>query len=220
MFPQILRSCRRPGCRAYAAAGGSYCAAHQPAARAEEAASRAQLDATRGSAHARGYDGKWAALSRALRTRYPLSSGYLTRSAYWHPAGAAQFHALREQAAHLGRSLEFFRLVAAAWSPESSEFSTFPISHPSTFPPSGLALGAQLASLRAALLELPPLYHFHPSPHVEPAEVTDHILPHHGDPGLFWAEWNLQTLSKRQHDEKTATYDGGFRGAHREDRSA
>lgn len=202
----ILRSCRRPGCRAYAAAGGCHCPAHQPAERAALTAAQAQQDAARGSAHARGYDSKWAALSRTLRTRYPLSPGYLTRSAYWHPAGAAQFHALREQAAHLGRHLEFFRFVASAWGESESAGRPQPAAY-------SLALGVPLATVRGAFLALPPLYHFHPSPHVEPAEVTDHILPHHGDPSLFWAEWNLQTLSKRQHDEKTATYDGGFRGA-------
>jgi hypothetical protein len=201
----ILRSCRRPGCRAYATAGG-HCLEHQPAARAEVTATRAQLDATRGSAHARGYDGKWAALSRTTRARFPLSSGYLTRSAYWHPAGAAVFDGLREQAASLGRTLEFSRMVAAAWGEAGALALPAPL-------PSGLALGAQLAALRSALLALPPLYHFHASPRVEPAEVTDHIIPHQGDPGLFWAQWNLQTLSKRQHDEKTATYDGGFRGS-------
>ena len=62
-------------------------------------------------------------------------------------------------------------------------------------------------------LEQFPIYTFHRSARNEPSEVTDHIIPHRGDPTLFWAEWNLQPISKRQHDEKTATYDGGFRGS-------
>ena len=46
-----------------------------------------------------------------------------------------------------------------------------------------------------------------------PASVVDHIVPHRGDPGLFWDEANWQCLCKRHHDRKTATLDGGFRGA-------
>lgn len=58
-----------------------------------------------------------------------------------------------------------------------------------------------------------PIYTWHPSPHPEASQVTDHIKPVSGptDP-MFYAEWNLQPLSKRQHDTKTATEDGGFRG--------
>jgi hypothetical protein len=65
----------------------------------------------------------------------------------------------------------------------------------------------------ARFLEQFPIYDFHRSDRPEPSEVTDHIIPHRGDPLLFWAEWNLQPISKRQHDTKTATEDGGFRGA-------
>lgn len=46
-----------------------------------------------------------------------------------------------------------------------------------------------------------------------PASVVDHIVPHRGDPLLFWDESNWQCLCKRHHDQKTATVDGGFRGA-------
>ena len=58
-----------------------------------------------------------------------------------------------------------------------------------------------------------PIYVFHPSRTVEHAQEVDHIIPVSGpaDP-LFWEEWNHQALSKRQHSEKTATHDGGFRG--------
>jgi 5-methylcytosine-specific restriction protein A len=43
-----------------------------------------------------------------------------------------------------------------------------------------------------------------------PAEVVDHIVPHRGDPVLFWSVTNLQGLRKVDHDRKTATEDGGF----------
>lgn len=59
-----------------------------------------------------------------------------------------------------------------------------------------------------------PIYTFHPTQsRVVASEVVDHIRPHRGDQTLFWAEWNLQAISKADHDEKTAKYDGGFRGA-------
>jgi len=42
------------------------------------------------------------------------------------------------------------------------------------------------------------------------AEVVDHIIPHKGDPGLFWDPSNWRAMAKRCHDRKTATEDGGF----------
>jgi 5-methylcytosine-specific restriction protein A len=39
---------------------------------------------------------------------------------------------------------------------------------------------------------------------LEPATVVDHVIPHHGDQALFWAEANWQGLCKRCHDAKTA----------------
>ena len=39
----------------------------------------------------------------------------------------------------------------------------------------------------------------HPAPD---SPVADHILPHRGDPGLFWDEANLQTVSKAWHDRE------------------
>jgi 5-methylcytosine-specific restriction protein A len=39
---------------------------------------------------------------------------------------------------------------------------------------------------------------------LEPATVVDHVIPHHGDQALFWAEGNWQGLCKRCHDAKTA----------------
>jgi 5-methylcytosine-specific restriction protein A len=40
------------------------------------------------------------------------------------------------------------------------------------------------------------------------ATVTDHIIPHKGDPGLFWDPGNWQALCKPCHDSKTARHDG------------
>ncbi len=42
------------------------------------------------------------------------------------------------------------------------------------------------------------------------ATVVDHIVPHKGDPELFWDPENHQSLCKPCHDAKTATEDGGF----------
>lgn len=38
---------------------------------------------------------------------------------------------------------------------------------------------------------------------VVPSTVVDHIVPHRGDPDLFWDPANLQGLSKAHHDRKT-----------------
>ena len=39
------------------------------------------------------------------------------------------------------------------------------------------------------------------------ATVVDHILPHRGDPKLFWDQTNWQPLCKKHHDQKTMTDD-------------
>ena len=39
------------------------------------------------------------------------------------------------------------------------------------------------------------------------ATVVDHIVPHRGDPKLFWDPDNWQTLCKRCHDKKTGEFD-------------
>jgi 5-methylcytosine-specific restriction protein A len=44
----------------------------------------------------------------------------------------------------------------------------------------------------------------------EAAEVVDHKRPHRGDATLLYDWSNLQSLSKRCHDRKTATQDSGF----------
>jgi 5-methylcytosine-specific restriction protein A len=40
--------------------------------------------------------------------------------------------------------------------------------------------------------------------------TINHIIPHKGNYDLFWNESNWETLCKRCHDRRTATYDGGF----------
>ncbi|MGN8738508.1 HNH endonuclease signature motif containing protein [Bilifractor sp. HCP3S3_D3] len=42
---------------------------------------------------------------------------------------------------------------------------------------------------------------------LHPATVVDHIVPHRGDPKLFWDRSNWQALCKRCHDKKTRKYD-------------
>ena len=39
-------------------------------------------------------------------------------------------------------------------------------------------------------------------------DTVDHIIPHRGDPVLFWDQRNWQTMTKRCHDRKTAREDG------------
>jgi len=125
----ILRPCARPGCGAYAAAGGRWCSAHTAAPQAV----RAAADRRRGTAASRGYDHRW----QRARLAYLAARSYRC-------AGYA------------------------------------------------VAPGATCLT---------------------PASVVDHIVPHRGDSALFWAETNWQPLCKRCHDRKTATEDGGFRGA-------
>lgn len=43
-----------------------------------------------------------------------------------------------------------------------------------------------------------------------PATVVDHIVPHRGDPTLFYDLANLQSMAKSCHDRKTARMDGGY----------
>jgi 5-methylcytosine-specific restriction protein A len=40
------------------------------------------------------------------------------------------------------------------------------------------------------------------------ATVVDHIIPHRGDPSLFWDQSNWQAMCKQCHDRKTAKADG------------
>lgn len=45
---------------------------------------------------------------------------------------------------------------------------------------------------------------------LEPATCTDHIVPHGGDPVLFWDPSNHQSLCASCHSRKTVRDDGGF----------
>lgn len=45
---------------------------------------------------------------------------------------------------------------------------------------------------------------------VTAATCVDHVVPHHGDPDLFWNEENWQPLCQTCHSKKTAREDGGF----------
>jgi 5-methylcytosine-specific restriction protein A len=38
----------------------------------------------------------------------------------------------------------------------------------------------------------------------EPASILDHVVPHRGDPVLFWSESNWQSLCATCHGIKTA----------------
>ena len=40
---------------------------------------------------------------------------------------------------------------------------------------------------------------------LKPATVVDHIVPHRGDPDLFWNQRNWQPLCKSCHDKKTGS---------------
>lgn len=46
-----------------------------------------------------------------------------------------------------------------------------------------------------------------------PAEVTDHIQPHKGDPALFWDPRNWQSLCRRCNTIKALQFEGFRRGA-------
>lgn len=45
---------------------------------------------------------------------------------------------------------------------------------------------------------------------VTPATCVDHIVPHKGNPKLFWDQKNWQPLCQSCHSRKTASEDGGF----------
>lgn len=47
---------------------------------------------------------------------------------------------------------------------------------------------------------------------IEPAVVVDHIIPHRGDPVLFWDEKNHQGLCTSHHNAKTARESAFGRG--------
>ena len=43
-----------------------------------------------------------------------------------------------------------------------------------------------------------------------PATVVDHIVPHRGDPIIFWDRSRWQPMCATCHGRKTARFDGGF----------
>ena len=45
---------------------------------------------------------------------------------------------------------------------------------------------------------------------ITPAQHTDHIIPHNGDPRLFWSVENWQPLCKLCHDHKTHREQAGY----------
>jgi 5-methylcytosine-specific restriction protein A len=68
--------------------------------------------------------------------------------------------------------------------------------------------GARWRKARKAFIAAHPICN-HPGCE-QPASVVDHIVPHRGDPRLFWDATNWQGLCKPHHDAKTAREDGGF----------
>ena len=57
-------------------------------------------------------------------------------------------------------------------------------------------------------------------PLITAATDVDHIVPHRGDPVLFWNHDNWQSLCHECHSIKTAKEDGGFGNRKRNDASA
>ena len=65
--------------------------------------------------------------------------------------------------------------------------------------------GARWRRARRAFLARHPLCaSCQPQARLAPATVVDHVVPHRGDPVLFWNEANWQGLCKPCHDAKTA----------------
>jgi 5-methylcytosine-specific restriction enzyme A len=65
--------------------------------------------------------------------------------------------------------------------------------------------GARWRRARAAYLALNPLcVRCQAQGRIRAATVVDHVVPHRGDPKLFWDEANWAALCKPCHDAKTA----------------
>lgn len=66
---RVAKPCGKFGCTTLVALGHVYCTAHER----KEVVSRGQrYDLSRGSAHARGYDAKWAAFAQWWKRLHPL----------------------------------------------------------------------------------------------------------------------------------------------------
>jgi len=69
--------------------------------------------------------------------------------------------------------------------------------------------GSRWRAARKRFLELNPLCVMcHRMGRLTAATIVDHMIPHQGDPGLFWKESNWQALCRRCHSRKTAVSDG------------
>jgi len=69
--------------------------------------------------------------------------------------------------------------------------------------------GSRWRAERKRFLELNPLcVECHRMRRLTAATVVDHIVPHKGDPALFWNQSNWQVLCRRCHNRKTAVSDG------------
>lgn len=189
------RPCRHPLCSRFAIPDGhGFCDAHAPAAKAAVAARRVLEDDRRGTAASRGYGSRWRDESRAFRKLFPVCNGYLTPTNEWSAPAALEFHARRMVAAKAGKFLTFYL----------RELLPFLEEHPIyLWHPNEEARVSQLRILGDSTTSGIKL----------PSEVVDHIIPHRGDMELFWATWNWQCVTKAAHDEKTAKFDGGFRGS-------
>lgn len=166
-----------------AAPGSAFCVAHVPAARAVKVAERVAKDQRRGSAASRGYGHKWGKASRQFRRQHPICGGYVVPGPAYSHDLAVAYAEQRSAYAVIGRAVTFLQ-SRAAWLAESPVYVL--VTRCLSFGTPGC--GA-------------------------PATLTDHIVPHRGDPELMWSSWNWQTLCKGCHDQKTAKHDGGFRGA-------
>lgn len=77
--------------------------------------------------------------------------------------------------------------------------------------PAKTLYGPAWRKARAAFLRKHPLCkHCEAHGRVTAASVVDHLVPHRGDPVIFWDSARWVPLCKRHHDQKTASQDGGF----------
>lgn len=177
--------CKSAGCSALLEAGqGSYCPAHRTVGRGMARA----RDIRRGTAAARGYGADWRPLRHDYLSRFPLCMGVLIPTEHYTQELAIEFHALREAEQAKGKLL------------------LGPIPRPGASGPPAYSLPATRYPL-LDWLSANPIYRLEPWDVGHGATVVDHIVPHRGNDLLRLASWNLQGLTKRAHDKKTATED-------------